>query len=619
MSMSTLHLLVQTFTSSPARSPGLARTHRRPGKASAVAAIFAMLLAVPALAATYRVGAGSGCTHSTIQAAVDAAAGNPGLDTVRITRSLNYTGQAVLVQADTAGIEFSGGYSDCVTNDVTAPRTIVSGNGGTADAVFSLRGAATVFMFNLDVTGGDNDAGGGGIEVIGGPKTIVLDDMTIRGNQGRYGGGISATNAVSNSTDLQVIIDGDSSIVGNTSSETGFQFGGGGLYCENASVRVTGASYFLGNTSGNYGGGIAAHQCAVDIGSTGLLGGVLLGNSAAHDGGALHASSSRSVVDIYTVDPQSPASILGNTAGDDGGAIMVFTNASVSLYDSIVGNNVARRGGAIAIDDVDGSPSITRFLMQGTTLGAPATARNCAERERCNRISGNLAANASGVAEGGAALFLRGGNEYTAVATLRGTRVDSNNGRNLVDIDLDGDAAFDGALIEGNEVTESLFDVAGPHAENVVLAATTIAGNALGTGHPVILARNVCAIDGPIYRGAHAYRSIVWQPGHALVAMNGTPDLDCFQFLLGNDLGPLPASSLNVVGDPMFVDTASGDFRLPATSPALDFAVAQPVNSTRDRGRRVIDDPAVANFAGPQDLGAYEMDFDPIFSDGFDG
>lgn len=298
---------------------------------------------------------------------------------------------------------------------------------------------------------------------------------------------------------------------------------------------------------------------------------------------------------------------------------MVFTNARVSLYDSIVRNNVALRGGAIAIEDVDGSPSITHFLMQGTTLGAPAAARNCAERERCNRISGNLATDSAGVAQGGAALFLRGGSEYTAVATLRGTRLDSNSGRNLVDIDLDGDAAFDGALIEGNEVTESLFDMAGPHAEDLVLAATTIAGNALGAGQPVILARNVCAIEGPMYRGTHVYRSIVWQPGHALVAMNGTPNLDCFQFLLGNDLGPLPASSQNVVGDPLFVDAENGDYRIRTASPAVDFAVAQPVNSTRDHGPRVIDDPGVTNLAGPQDLGAYEMDFDPIFSDGFDG
>jgi hypothetical protein len=157
------------------------------------------------------------------------------------------------------------------------------------------------------------------------------------------------------------------------------------------------------------------------------------------------------------------------------------------------------------------------------------------------------------------------------------------------------------------------------HAELEVAEIDDLTGNTLGAGQPVILARNVCAIEGPVYRGTHAYRSIVWQPGHALVAMNGTPNLDCFQFLLGNDLGPLPASSLNVVGDPLFLDAASGDFRIPSTSPAMDFAVAQPANSTRDQGPRVIDDPGVANLAGPQDLGAYEMDLDSIFSDGFDG
>ena len=194
--------------------------------------------------------------------------------------------------------------------------------------------------------------------------------------------------------------------------------------------------------------------------------------------------------------------------------------------------------------------------------------------------------------------------------------LDDNSGQTLVDIDLDGDVSFDGALIEGNSVSGPLFDSAGPNAENLVIAASTIAGNSIGAGQAVVIARNACAIEAGGYRGTHLYRSIVWQPGRALLTMAGTPDPDCFQFLLGNDLGALPASTLNGVGDPRFVDPAAGNYRLQRASPALDFALAQPANSTRDIAPRVIDDPGVSNEFGPHDLGAYEID--RIFAHGFE-
>ena len=118
------------------------------------------------------------------------------------------------------------------------------------------------------------------------------------------------------------------------------------------------------------------------------------------------------------------------------------------------------------------------------------------------------------------------------------------------------------------------------------------------------------------YRGTHVYRSIIWQPGHALIAMGGTPNLNCFQYLLANDLGVLPASTLNGVGDPLFNNAAAGNFRLRLASPAIDYAVAQAANSTRDIGPRVLDDPTIVNEFGAHDLGAYEID--QIFADGFE-
>ena len=139
-------------------------------------------LAAPhaAPAATFVVGAGAGCTHGSIQAAVDAAAASPGFDTIRITRSLAYSNQAIVVEADTGGLEFLGGYADCQTITTSLPRTWVSGAGAPPAAVFSLRGSSSVFLSGLEISDGDNDTGGGGIDIVGGPKTVLLDNLLMR-------------------------------------------------------------------------------------------------------------------------------------------------------------------------------------------------------------------------------------------------------------------------------------------------------------------------------------------------------------------------------------------------------------------------------------------------------
>ena len=55
---------------------------------------FAALFGADAHAAVFSVGTGPGCTHGTIQAAIDAANTSAGADTVRLTRSLTYEPEA---------------------------------------------------------------------------------------------------------------------------------------------------------------------------------------------------------------------------------------------------------------------------------------------------------------------------------------------------------------------------------------------------------------------------------------------------------------------------------------------------------------------------------------------
>lgn len=74
-------------------------------------ALLGLSYAVSARAAIYSVGTGAGCSHSTVQDAVDAAASNAGLDVVRVSRSVAHTAQAMRISGQQLTLD--GGYPDC--------------------------------------------------------------------------------------------------------------------------------------------------------------------------------------------------------------------------------------------------------------------------------------------------------------------------------------------------------------------------------------------------------------------------------------------------------------------------------------------------------------------------
>ena len=70
-----------------------------------------LTMAMPAESAVYAVGPGPGCTHATIQAAIDAANANPGDDFVRVPHSQVWNEQALVIDtAQTVSLE--GYWSD---------------------------------------------------------------------------------------------------------------------------------------------------------------------------------------------------------------------------------------------------------------------------------------------------------------------------------------------------------------------------------------------------------------------------------------------------------------------------------------------------------------------------
>ena len=127
-------------------------------KSSCLWALLCAALAPPAIAdTTFKVGLGAGCTHSTIQSALDAAAndGNqPSL--IVLTRSLSYTNQALRIN-DPESVELRGGFERCSDAEASGGYTRIDGAGGTAQSVIAVVGSyrSRVRLAALEISGGD--------------------------------------------------------------------------------------------------------------------------------------------------------------------------------------------------------------------------------------------------------------------------------------------------------------------------------------------------------------------------------------------------------------------------------------------------------------------------------
>jgi hypothetical protein len=469
-------------------------------------------------------------------------------------------------------------------------------------------------MRNLDISDGGTADRGGGIHASGGDGAVlVLSDTRVHDNQAYAGGGIAVVNtdAQGDPGDMQVLLYGDSSVSSNSA------VAGGGIQCIGATVELFDRAHVSLNTASGPGGGVHALDCRVEMRSRGLAGAVLWANVAGTDGGGLYLYGARGDADIYTIDASTPARIVGNGAAR-GGAIVLSRDARLRLFETNLEDNIASvAGGAVLVEAAADATADTRFTMQGSTDGAPPAAVACADPESCNRVRGNRALDGS-VRKPGAAIAVDSPLAHAAHAMFLGTRFDDNLGASLVrHLGEHGQVAFNGALLVDNDVGGALLDAPGA-ANSLAMVATTIAGNAIGSGRGVVEGAGACDPEDDV-RGTYAQLGIVWQPGNPLIEPTSTLQSGCFRHLLAADFGALPPSSDRiVVGDPLFIDAASGDFRLSPASIAVDFAPATAQTVTRDGGPRVFDFVNFQDRFGPQDLGAYELAPEPIFASGFE-
>jgi predicted outer membrane repeat protein len=590
--------------------------------ALALAAV--LLLTAPAHADFFRVGVGSGCTHATVQAAVDAAALTSETDTILVARNTTYSGQAITIHNQSLNI--FGGHADCNTL-AHSGRTVLSGSGGAAAPVVSVTGSGDVTMWRLDLTRGDSpdDAHGGGL-YFNGSGVMRLEDLNVIDNRAGYGGGIHARGT---SATAELVIGADVLVSNNTADRSG-----GGINADTIRLTMTSprSAVFFNTAVGldvagelifGDGGGIRCFQCQARIGTASPLGTIFLNTASNRGGGlAVFAGGKDVSLDLFTGVATAPLSIWGNRAGAHGGGIYAqsnheglssFHNAYIWAWDLVLRGNTAPQGAAVYLrghDDFNGASSTWFSLGAG---GRPAGAVECAAALRpCNRIYENEARSLDATPANGA--ILQGGTERVRFELVH-TLLYDNVGRSVLRHGTSQWTMLRGCVLTGNTVSEELVQ----HLDSFYMLVddTTIAGNTIGGSHVFVAGRDV-------WMG----HSIVWQPGKKVLRRGSSGGDLLLRSLIVNDIAELPPQ-VDVVAPPNgpgFASLVERDFRLQASSAAVDFAQYAPefepwVLPTDLAGSpREVDLPEIPNEFGPRDVGAYELPVYPdlIFKDGFD-
>ena len=577
--------------------------------------LVSLTVATPASASIFKVGTGAGCTHSTIQAAVDAANANPGIDHIILTRSVNYTQQAVKIQ-QAQPLTLTGGYAACADGAPSGERTIIRGNGGSANSVFTVEpGSAEVMFDNLFITGGDESDNyyGGGIDFTG-SGNLTLSNVTLTQNTAGYGGGLSARGT---GADATVLLMGDTIINNNLATQDG-----GGVHLRGTVTlyalesktaiwlnRATGLANVPVGVYHGYGGGMAVVGPAkAYIGSSGYGLGAIYGNTARAGGGiaALVDSGNYSDVYLFTTDPTKPQKVNGNRATDVGGAFYSDATSEgflgpqgyIQLWDTTIEDNSAPIGSiAYLVGDSLPPPfSGTQggFLsMNEFEDSRPAISVPCNPGVVCSVVKNNRSEDVAGNPTNSALIY---GVEKAQVF-ITNYRFTGNSARSMLDLADARYAKVANSLIDNNSFTAAVLQF--PEGDPTVkLNHLTVTDNVIG-GPGVIAHRGHVALN----------RSIVWQPGktvRATAASSGTFD---GEYVQANETASIPGvSNLFYPFDPGFINPTLKDYHLRAGAEGIDVMNTNlELDGTLDLDGlpRSVNLPLVPNVV-PVDLGAYE-------------
>lgn len=582
---------------------------------AAPSALLFLFATASAPAAVFTVGSPVGpgqCTHGTIQSAISAAETSAGADTIRLTRSLTYEPEANSVNTSQE-LTIEGGYANC-TAAFDGTYTIVSGFGGATEPVFRITGntGALVRLRYLTISGGDEDgAGKGGGIYFRGDGLLEVSNSNIRQNTAGNGGGIYAEGT---GTNAELVIGANVNVSSNIA-----RYNGGGIVADQIEMTMLTADsaiFFneaqgLGGTGGR-GGGLYVYSSGLSsyatIGSGSSLG-AIFGNRALYGGGvAIGGSPSgngpTSLLKVYATAAGRPAVLSGNTASVAGGGIYVRSEDSLTssgvfsraqLFNASLQNNSAPQGAAVQVQGSDTAVLVEEFAEFTFNNGPwPSDAIPCAVDVPCGRIVNNTAEDANGQATQGAIINAENDTLLRLGSLGGGIALQGNRGGRLIAAST-GDSyspvELRTALVTGNTVSQQLIQASG--GDVLAVVDSTITDNLI-SGGSVLAASN---------KDVRLMRSILWQPGVSLLSRSGgslsTGSLDA------SDNSSLGGPSAASTYEPRFIDPGRGDYRLKASSGAVDAAATVGGSDAYARPYDV-DLPIKTNFLGPRDLGPFE-------------
>ncbi len=625
--------------------PGLraaSRAHAGLVAQSHVASVLMLLLlgttSLARATALFVVGAGgtqAGCGYATIQDAVTAEAAYHGSnDYIYIARSQSYSGQAIVI--NNQNVQIIGGVDDC-NHYTPSGTTTVSGSGGAATSVISIRGNSTVTISHLQITGGDdnNDQEGGGIDFAA-KGSLTIDNSTISNNHAGYGGGINF-NGSGGTAELH--INANTLVVGNTAAVSG-----GGIRVEgNAQLFMLQdfTTVFNNEAQAGFGGGVEIiGPASAYIGSPGYGGlGVIYSNKALHGGGiSVNAGNTGSLVDasldLFSTDPTRPVRISNNVASATGGGIYVNPYVSSAIYndrsfasvcasDFRIDNNIAKEGTAIYSDEENsfGNAVGGQVYLDGSNCGSVSTsslgAVACSLGADCRLIDGNVAfdINNNNQPTTGATILAQDSSDLG----IKRVAFRDNVGGYVLRYIGNRSVSLTNALITDNQVTQDLiwqqYDSLGVNVP-LTIESSTLAHNQIG---------GFVIRDGI---GLSMFRSIIDEPGASSLSYTGNAANLNVSYVLAEDATGFPNDPTNRVGEPTFVDAAHGDYRLRyshqggvvTASAGLDFAPAVTGNDLDIRRLGYDQDQSgLPDLYGVRDIGAFEMQpyADRVFTDTF--
>lgn len=616
--------------------------HRRASSARLMRLLLALLPALlcanGAAAATYAVGTGTGCTHSSLQAALNAAASNAsGLHLIKLPTGTYFVPNGVSLINPQANINLVGGYASCTATTPTAgARSVIDASGGNEGTAFDIRYEVAgevrrIRLQRIDITGGSGETGifanpeGGGLELRGN-LYIELDQGTrVLNNRSRRGGGVFLRGGPHT-----VVLDvrGGSEIRNNVAD-----IDGGGIYCQRDAYVYIHNSRVNFNEAGRDGGGLWLGDACGTIVSTGSSttvefngnrAGTVFTAAGEGRGGAIFYRSGVSVqspdnlaIGSLNSPNAGPILFVGNSAGgltsfgnagSGGGAIYLEGTASerhrVAIQDAVFANNSTASQGGSAISVFRG----IQLLVEGT----PRRCEGAFGFGLCSAFSGH---EKSVIRLDGA---FAGSTLPEPRVTVRRTRFTGNLGG----LGVFDDAA--GRVGQRMRVEHSVFDNNGntslSHFEGTdfSLLYSTVIGNSFSSAvlRSLAAAVNLHSID--------MTGSILWQPGIQVYlnyrSSGGGDTLIHRGCLLAHSTQGLPLPSLIQTAAPQL----AADWTPNINSPALDVCDNAVGTASVDAygQARPVDQPWLDNVLGAFDLGAVERPLTnvttAIFANGFE-